>query len=110
MIIQPHTKRSPNGKRRLLLPECAVERLTARRDLICISPKISCSPPNEGPCAILAMPASNYSGHSTASESQGYPRTPMRRARPSARIWPKTPMADNPISVSRPPNSATPKR
>ncbi len=75
-----------------------------------MSPKISCSHPNEGPCAILAMPASNYSGHSTASESREYPRTPMRRARQSARIWTKTPMAGNPISASRPPNSATPKR
>lgn len=34
MIIQPHPKGGPNGKRRLLLPEWAVERLTARRDLI----------------------------------------------------------------------------
>ncbi|WP_157978302.1 tyrosine-type recombinase/integrase [Nocardia aurea] len=34
LIVQPHPKGGPNGKRRLLLPDWAVARLIARRDLL----------------------------------------------------------------------------
>ncbi|WP_433678064.1 tyrosine-type recombinase/integrase [Nocardia sp. CA-119907] len=48
MIIQPHPKGGPNGKRRLLLPEWAVERLTARRDLVPHEPEDLVFPSQRG--------------------------------------------------------------